>query len=87
MEIIINQVKQSEMAAFLFLINLEYYTFFSQQIKYLYEMFKHDKTVKGKIEIVSDLKICRNCDDIITRFQNDFPNIEVVKVWVKKIQR
>jgi len=47
-------------------------------------MFKHDKAVKGKIEIVSDLKICRNCDDIITRFQNDFPNIEIVKVWVKK---
>lgn len=54
-----------------------------KQIEYLYQMFKHDKKVKGKIEIVSDLKICDNCVDVIDRFQNDFPNIEIVKVWVK----
>jgi hypothetical protein len=54
-----------------------------KQIEYLYEMFKHDKKISGKIEIVSDLKICRNCDDIIYRFKKDFPNIEVIKVWVK----
>lgn len=55
-----------------------------KQIEYLYQMFKHNKSVKGKIEIVSDLKICDNCNDIIKRFQNDFPNIEIVKVWVKE---
>ncbi|WP_333662950.1 deaminase domain-containing protein [Chishuiella changwenlii] len=54
-----------------------------KQIEYLYNMFKDNKQVKGKIEIVSELKICDNCNDIIKRFQNDFPNIEVIKVWVK----
>lgn len=54
-----------------------------KQIEYLYNMFKDNKQVKGKIEIVSELKICPNCVDIIDRFKNDFPNIEVIKVWVK----
>lgn len=45
---------------------------------------KNNKSVKGKIEIVSELKICDNCNDIIRRFQIDFPNIEIVKVWVKE---
>jgi len=55
-----------------------------KQIEYLYEMFKNNKSVTGKVEIVSDLKICDNCNDIIKRFKNDFPNIEIVKVWVKE---
>ncbi len=55
-----------------------------KQIEYLYNIFKHDKHVKGKIEIVSDLKICDNCADIILRFKKDFPNIEIVKIWVKE---
>ncbi len=55
-----------------------------KQIEYLYQMFKNNKNVSGKIEIVSDLKICDNCSDIITLFQKDFPNIEVVRVWVRE---
>lgn len=54
-----------------------------KQIEYLYEMFKHDRYVKGEIEIVSDLKICDNCNEIIKRFKIDFPNIDIIKVWVK----
>lgn len=53
-------------------------------MEYLYKKFKNNKNLKGKIEIVSELKICDNCNDIITRFQKDFPNIEIVKVWVKE---
>tara|TARA_R110000751_G_scaffold248122_4_gene347899 strand:+ start:2417 stop:3022 length:606 start_codon:yes stop_codon:yes gene_type:complete len=54
-----------------------------KQIEYLYQLFKHNKKVSGKIEVVSDLKICDNCNDIITKFQKDFPNIDVTRVWVR----
>lgn len=55
-----------------------------KQFEYLYNRYKHNKSVKGKIEIVSDLEFCRNCDYIINQFKKDFPNIEIVKVWVKE---
>ncbi len=65
---------------------IPYYEYHTEQkqIEYLYNIFKHDKNLKGKIEIVSDLKICDNCADIILRFKKDFPNIEIVKIWVKE---
>ncbi|WP_452219432.1 deaminase domain-containing protein, partial [Lacinutrix salivirga] len=55
-----------------------------KQIEYLYNKFKNNKNVQGQIEIVSDLKICDNCEDIIDKFQKNFPNIEIVRVWVRK---
>ncbi len=56
-----------------------------KQIEYLYQLFKDNKNVTGKIEIVSDLKICRNCKSIIEQFKKDFPNIEVTTIWVNEI--
>ncbi len=55
-----------------------------KQFEYLYNRFKHNKSIKGKIEIVSDLIFCDNCSHIIRRFKKDFPNIEIIKVWVKE---
>ena len=51
-----------------------------KQVEYLYNLLKKNKNVSGKIEIVSDLKICRNCDWIIDTFKKEFPNIEVTRV-------
>lgn len=56
-----------------------------KQKEYLYKMFKNNKNVIGKIEIVSDLKICDNCYDIISKFEKDFPNVEVTRVWVREV--
>ena len=56
-----------------------------KQVEYLYNLFKKNKNVSGKIEIVSDLKICRNCNWIIDAFKNEFPNIEVTRVWVREV--
>ena len=55
-----------------------------KQIEYLYNKYKHNKLIEGEIEIVSDLKICPNCDYIIGRFSKDFINIKVTKIWVRK---
>ncbi|AXO80720.1 hypothetical protein DZC78_10100 [Olleya aquimaris] len=55
-----------------------------KQIEYLYNRYKHNKQITGNVEIVSDLKICDNCEDIIDRFIRDFPNINVIRVWVRK---
>ncbi len=54
-----------------------------KQVEYLYNLLKKNKNVSGKIEIVSDLKICDNCNDIINKFKKDFPLIKVTRVWVR----
>lgn len=55
-----------------------------KQLEYLYQKFKNNRYVPGKIEIVSDKRICDNCEYIIDRFQLDFPNIDIVRVWVRE---
>ncbi|MDY0090002.1 MAG: deaminase domain-containing protein [Flavobacteriaceae bacterium] len=55
-----------------------------KQIEYLYHKFKHNKQIEGQIDIVSDLKICDNCNDVIKQFEKDFPNITIIRVWVKE---
>lgn len=54
-----------------------------KQVEYLYNKFKDNKSIRGKIEIISDLKICDKCDWLISAFQKDFPNIEITRVWVR----
>ena len=53
-----------------------------KQIEYLYDRFKNTPRIFGKIEIVSDLKICNNCEYLIEAFSIDFPNIRVTRIWV-----
>ena len=52
--------------------------------EHLYLLFKNNKNVVGKIEIVTDLKFCDNCDWIIEQFIKEFKNIEVVKRYIKE---
>lgn len=51
--------------------------------EYLYRRFKNKKDVFGKIEIVTDLKFCDNCDWLISQFEKEFKNLEIVRVFVK----
>ena len=52
--------------------------------EHLYLLFKNNKNVAGKIEIVTDLKFCKNCNWIIEQFKKEFKNIEVVKRYIKE---
>jgi hypothetical protein len=54
-----------------------------KMFEYLYKKFSQNKNVFGKIEIVTDLKFCGNCDWIINQFQKEFPNIEIIRVFIK----
>ncbi|MFI3202276.1 MAG: hypothetical protein R3Y54_12300, partial [Eubacteriales bacterium] len=41
--------------------------------------------IVGKIKIVSDFEICDNCNWIIDSFQNEFPNIDIIRVQVRSV--
>ena len=53
-------------------------------LEYLYHKFKHNKDVVGRIELVSDLLYCDNCYWIADKFEKTFPNIEIIRVYIKK---
>jgi len=53
-------------------------------LEYLYQKFKTNRDVTGKIELVSDLRYCDNCYWITDEFQKIFPNIEIVRVFIKE---
>lgn len=53
-------------------------------MEYLRAQFIANKDVSGKIEIATDKIFCDNCFWIIDKFQEEFPNIEVIRVFIKK---
>ena len=53
-------------------------------IEYLREQFKDNPNVSGEIEIISERIYCDNCKVLVDMFENEFPNIKVIRVEVKK---
>jgi hypothetical protein len=53
-------------------------------IEFLRAKYLQNPNVRGSIEIVSDLKIYDNCDWVMDAFQTQFPNIEVIRVFIRK---
>ncbi len=50
--------------------------------EYLYDKFKNQKNVSGEIDLVSDLRYCKNCYWISEKFLEEFPNVIVNRVFI-----
>lgn len=61
------------------------YVYHTEQdiIEYVYSVYKNNTTVSGTITVVSKRNFCMNCWEIISQFQAEFPNIDIVRVFVK----
>ena len=53
-------------------------------IEYLREKLKNTPEVSGEIEIISERIFCDNCKAIVDMFEEEFPNIKVIRVEVNK---
>ncbi len=61
------------------------YVYHTEQdiIEYVYSVYKNNTTVSGTITVVSERNFCMNCWEILSQFQAEFPNIDIVRVFVQ----
>lgn len=53
-------------------------------VEYLRTIYKNNPNVSGEIEIISEREFCDNCRVLVDMFEEEFPNIKVIRVEVIK---
>lgn len=60
------------------------YNYHTEQdiIEYLYTKYKETPNVEGHVTLISQRPFCPNCNQIVSMFEEEFPNIFVERVYV-----
>lgn len=53
-------------------------------VEYLRMKYADNPLVSGEIEIISEREFCDNCKVLVDMFEDEFPNIKVIRVEVNK---
>ena len=55
-----------------------------KMVEYLWTLYKDTPDISGEIEIISERLFCENCNVVVDMFEQEFPNIKIIRVEVYK---